>query len=167
MHVVINLRFLLLFFHFNENWIFSTDFSRNLSIRNFTSTLLAWAEWVHTDGRTDLLEGGELDIHDETDSRFSRLCEQDALFNRKRMKLFRTQLHSPITCRRSDEMAQNIRRAVTRLKVQLRVAYKELKTWDSDTIHRNKMNVSKREMKIRDAYSILLKWITRRMYCVH
>jgi len=42
----------IIFPHFNETLIFSTDFSKNISIRNFTSILSARAEWVHADGPT-------------------------------------------------------------------------------------------------------------------
>jgi len=51
--------------------------------------------------------------------------------------------------------------------VQLQAAYNVLKTRESDTTHRNKMNVSERKRKFGDAYSILLKWISCRMCCVH
>ena len=48
------LKYLLFWFHFNETWIFSTDFGKNCRIPNLTKISAVGVEPFHADGRTDM-----------------------------------------------------------------------------------------------------------------
>jgi hypothetical protein len=54
MYIGLHVKYPLLLSDFNENWIISTDFSKNTQISNFTKIRPAGAELFDADGRTDM-----------------------------------------------------------------------------------------------------------------
>ena len=53
MFIGLHLKYLLFLSNFNENWIFSTFFSKNTKISNFVKIRPVGAELFHAHGRTD------------------------------------------------------------------------------------------------------------------
>jgi len=54
MHIGLYVKYSLFLSDFNETWIFSTDFRKNIQISNFMKIRPVGAKLFHADGRTDM-----------------------------------------------------------------------------------------------------------------
>ena len=67
MYIDIHVKYPLFLFDFNETWIISTDFEKNVQISNLMKIRPVGVELFHVDRQTDR--------HDEGNSRCLQFCE--------------------------------------------------------------------------------------------